>query len=357
MTSKTTIISPPGDTIQDLLEERGWSQVELATRTGFSKKHINDLIHGRAVITEDCAEILARTLGSTANFWLIRDANFRVASERQGHLAVLRSQASWLRELPLQWMRQVGIVKHDESALVVEECLRFFGVADVESWRAHHKYPLAAWRKSGKQTLAPGAVAAWQRLVEHQALDIGTAPFSKSGLHELLPSLRELSTEPDPSVFVPVLKERCANVGVAVVFAAAPPGCPASGATWWLGANKAVLALTLRHKTNDHLWFSFFHEAAHLLLHSKKIQFIEGIEGLDEDCENEANEFARETLIPSRYMEAVSQLATPTAVVAAAKELGIAPGVIVGRLQKDGVISWQSLNHLKQRYKWSEDTP
>ncbi|VAW51008.1 Antitoxin HigA / unknown domain [hydrothermal vent metagenome] len=65
-----------------------------------------------------------------------------------------------------------------------------------------------------------------------------------------------------------------------------------SGATRWISANKVVIQISLRYKTDDHLWFIFFHEAGHILLHGKKELFLEGTNGLDEKKENEANVFA-----------------------------------------------------------------
>ena len=70
-------LSPPGDTIVDVLEERGWTQAELAERTGYTRKHVNDLVKARVAITPDTALRLEATLGSTAHFWLRREALYR----------------------------------------------------------------------------------------------------------------------------------------------------------------------------------------------------------------------------------------------------------------------------------------
>ncbi|MGB4406261.1 MAG: HigA family addiction module antitoxin [Sphaerochaeta sp.] len=69
--------SPPGETILDILEERGWSQSELAVRTGYTRKHIDQLVQGNACITEETALKLEQVLGSTAGFWLNREAQYR----------------------------------------------------------------------------------------------------------------------------------------------------------------------------------------------------------------------------------------------------------------------------------------
>lgn len=88
---------------------------------------------------------------------------------------------------------------------------------------------------------------------------------------------------------------------MAVVFAPAPKGCPASGATRWLAPDRALLMLSLRYRTNDHLWLTFFHEAGHILLHGKKTQSVEGVEPLDESSERQADAFARDLLVPPAH--------------------------------------------------------
>ena len=73
-------ISPPGHTIMDLLEERSWTQAQLADRLGVSRKHLSELISGKAVISETIAIELVRVLGSTIGFWLSREAGYRMDS-------------------------------------------------------------------------------------------------------------------------------------------------------------------------------------------------------------------------------------------------------------------------------------
>lgn len=63
-------ISAPGETVADLLEERGWSQADFATRTGFTKKHVHLLLRGKVQISEGVALKLEQMLGSSSRFWM-----------------------------------------------------------------------------------------------------------------------------------------------------------------------------------------------------------------------------------------------------------------------------------------------
>ena len=70
-------ISPPGETITDLLEDLGWSQVEFAGRLGCAETQVALMINGEAVIDEELAVRLAEVLGGTNIFWLRREAQYR----------------------------------------------------------------------------------------------------------------------------------------------------------------------------------------------------------------------------------------------------------------------------------------
>ena len=352
-------VSAPGETIEDLLEERDWTQAELARRADFTRKHVNELVNGRAAITPDTAFRLEAVFGAPAGFWLAREAQYRETLGRSRNRAAMRSEVSWLQELPLAHMIEHGWVQSAEKPEErVAECLRFFGVASVEVWRRHYEVPLAAFRASPKFEKKVGAVAAWLRRGELGATDLRCAPYEKTGFKDVLGELRSLTNASEPGVFVSRLVELCAAQGVAVVFVPAPTGCPASGAVRWLSPQKAMLILSLRHKTNDHLWFTFFHEAAHVLLHSKKMQFVDLDDGLGGEHEEEADRFARDWLVPATAARRLARLGqagrvSKAAVSRFAGEVGVAPGIVVGRMQKEGWLPWTHLNGLKVRYRWA----
>jgi len=360
MTEQIKVFSPdwnslPGETILDILEEKGWKQSEFAERIGYTTKHVNHLISGKSAITEDAALRLERVLGSSARFWMNRESQYRETLAREAELESLERDLAWLDEIPIASMvKHKWIQKNQSKTEQAFEALKFFGVASVEAWRKQYTEPLAAFRASDKFDKSPGAIAAWLRQGERLASEIRTAPFDKITFRSVLNELRPLTNECDPDVFVPVLVSACSSAGVAVVFEPTPTGCPASGATKWIATDKALLMLSLRHASNDHIWFSFFHEAGHLLLHGKKMLFIETKE-LDGEHEEQANQFAANLLIPKKFVERLMLLdQTETAIRSFSEEVGVAPGIVVGRMQKEGLIPWRSkLNKLKPRYTFT----
>lgn len=353
-------VAVPGESVNDLLEERGWTQADLATRTGFTTKHVNLLLKGRAPITEETALKLEWVLGSTARFWLSLEAQYREHLARQQAVKSFAQHTDWLKELPLSEMIKFGWVrKMNNKAQQVLECLRFFGVAEVAAWREKYERPVAAYRASEKLLRRPAAVSSWLRCGERAAEGMRLGDYDRCAFETALNEIRALTVEQDPNVFIPRLKALCSGIGVAVVLAPAPKGCPVSGATKWLGANKALIMLSLRGKTDDTLWFSFFHEAGHLLKHGKRLTFLDilGEDGLNQKEEKEADVFARDTLIPlANYKELLAEpLIGDHMIRDFAKRIHVAPGIVLGRLQYDGRIGWQQLNHLKVRYRWNPE--
>jgi HTH-type transcriptional regulator/antitoxin HigA len=344
--------------LADLLEERGIRENELAVRMDVTPKFINELVAGKATISPSTALSLERTLDVPADFWLSRDAHYQGYLARLAAQAELEAQADCLDELPLKEMIKFGWIRAFTSATAqVSECLRYFGVTSAAAWREQYVKRVrgsAAWRISEQFKHAEGAIAAWLRQGEIEATRSNCMPFDRERLIQTLDEVRKLTLESDPEKFIPALQTILAACGVVVVFVRAPKGCPASGAVRWIAPQKARVQLSLRYKTNDHLWFTFFHECAHLLLHGKKMLFLEGtnMTGADED---EANAYARERLIPEAAFNSFKRVVASRArIVAFANQIGIAPGIVLGRMQKEKLVDWADFYDLKVRYQWKE---
>ena len=353
-------LSPPGDSLADLLEERALRQNELATRMGVTPKFVNELIAGKVAITPGTALALEKALGTSAAFWLSRDARFQEAKAREEATEHLEQSVSWLDQLPLLDMRKFGWIKTaGRSAAVVEECLSYFGVASVAAWQEHcvKEVQGAAYRASEKVKAKQGSVAAWLRAGELQASHVECAPFDRDKFMAAVQEARAMTVEREPSDYVPKLRKLFAECGVAVVIVRAPKGCPISGAVRWLSPNKALIQLSVRQLSDDVLWFTFFHECGHIALHGKKILFLEE-SGMTEEHEQEANEFSRNRLIPpNKWAEFVSSnlAITEPGIVQFANSIGIAPSIVVGRLQHEKLVPYNRLNHLRVRYQWTEE--
>jgi HTH-type transcriptional regulator / antitoxin HigA len=342
---------PPGPTLQETIEAIGMSQTELALRTGRTLKTINEIIKGKAPITAETAIQLERVLRVPASFWNNLERNYRADLASIEERNRFESSMAWARQFPHQALAKLGAISSVEGkAALVIEMLNFFGIASPSAWERTWTEAGVAFRRSPAFQSSPGSVSAWLRLGEIFAQKIPCQPYDRPRFRLAISSARSLTVKPIDFA-QSELARLCAEAGVAVVFVPELPKTHVSGATRWLSPTKALIQLSLRHKTDDHLWFCFFHEAGHILLHGKKAVFLE--EKCDGDnAEMAANEFARDTLIPpGRYRGfTASGSLSRTAIQQFAESIGIAPGIVVGRLQRDDLLDFSVCNDLKQRY-------
>lgn len=348
-------VSPPGDTLLETLEAIGMSQAELAKRTGRPKKVINEIIKGKAAITPETAIQLERVLGIPASFWNNRERDYREALARLKEQDRLGNQTDWLKKFPLKAMIKKGWIRaFRDKVQQLRELLNFLGVAAPDQLQNLWSEQVA-FRKSAAFESDPGAVMAWLRKGEIEAQDIRCRPYDPKEFKKALQQIRSLTREA-PEVFQPQIVRLCADSGVAVIFVPELPAARVSGATRWLNANKALIQLSLRYKTDDQLWFTIFHEAGHILLHGKRDVFLEMGDGSEDHKELEADHFARNILIPEAKLQRLIRQDSRSKgnIEMFALELGIAPGIVVGRLQHDKVLPYNHCNDLKRRFDWAQ---
>jgi addiction module HigA family antidote len=345
---------PPGETLLETLQSVGMTQADLAERTGRPLKTINEIVKGKAAITPETALQFEKVLRIPASFWNALETNYQQALAKCHDREKLKKFVTWLNDLPIKELTERGWLKAtaDKSELV-EQALAFFGVSDPTVWRQMWLSPRATFHRSTAFKMSPGAMAAWLRIGEIKAQKVRCKRFDRSAFRTELQSLRSLTTVP-PAKIKAELVERSRQLGVAVVFVAELSGTHVSGATQWLTAEKALIQLSCRYKSDDQFWHAFFHECGHIVLHGKRDVFIDdsGTKRSDKQ-ENEANDFAAELLIPRQKMRHFFRRwpGDDKSIVDFAAELGIAPGIIVGQLQHMGDLSFSQFNHLK-RYQF-----
>lgn len=345
---------PPGATLREALEEKGISQADLAVRTGMAEKTISQIINGVASITYETAEKLEFALGIPARFWNKRELAYREAIARAEASKRLSESTGWLEQVPVKVLKERGLVPSDaEGVDLVRLVLKFFGVSSVEAWRAAWEQPAAQYRGKAVQEKKPGHVAAWLRMGDLQAEGISTSPFDAVEFKRALADIRKLTLRP-ASEWKSSMTELCAAAGVAFVITKEIAGAAISGATRWQTKDKAIIQLSLKYKTDDQFWFTFFHEAGHVLLHGKKQVFVDfGLTG-DSDDEVEANAFAADFLIPPDAARQLPKLRTRAHIRDFAQTIGIAPGIVVGRMQFENYAWTSAFYDLKKKLTWAK---
>ncbi len=349
-----SLLSPPGDTIQETIDTVGMSQSELAERMGRPKEKINDIIKGREPITTATAFQLEKVLGISASFWINREKEYRKELFELEQEEFLEQCKDWLDMFPVNDMRKMGWLPNTrEKNVLAESTLKFFGVASPDEWERIYvdKEVSVAFRVSLANTKSPHAVSAWLRMGELQSKDISLNSFDKKLFKESLAEIKELAFKM-PANFAESIQDICAKCGVAVVYTQNLPKAPISGATRWFH-NKPIIQLSGRFRTNDHFWFTFFHEAAHIILHGKKDIFLENLEGadFDSDKEKEADNFASRYLLSEHELKEILSSAplTEEKILEFSNRFRTPAGIIIGRLQFLKLIPFSIGNQFREK--------
>jgi len=349
-----TDVSAPGETLREILTERSISQADLAGRMGRPQKTISEIVNGKAAITPETALELELVLSIPAEFWIARERDYRTYRARHDQEECFAKDASWARRFPTKKMIEYGwIPQHADRSSLVRNLLEFFGVASSQQWEQVFSAHQVEFRKPAAFKPDLYAISAWLRAGISSAEKSKMKPFDRDAYMDALRESRKLIPS-GPEVFAPALTSIFAEAGVAVAFVPELPKSRASGATMWLSPDRALIQLSLRYKADDQLWFTFFHEAAHLLLHSKKSIFLEADRNLGGQ-EERANEWAANFLIPPKeYERFISQGDyTKADIRAFATRLGLSPGIVVGRLQHDKKLDHAYCNDLKRKLVWA----
>lgn len=345
---------PPGATLRDAIEEREMSQADLARRLGMAEKTVSQIMNGVAPLTHETAEKLELVLGIPAHFWNSRELLYRERLTKIEAFKSLEKESEWLKQIP--WKELVArnwVEESDAPSVRVHNALSFFGVSSVDTWQTTWNDPSYKFRGKDVHSRKPGHVAAWLRMGEIKAQKLRCREYSES---EFICSLRFIREKllVLPTNWQQDLIACCANAGVALIFEKEITGAAVSGVAKWLSPSKALIQLSLKYKKDDQFWFTFFHEACHILKHGKRSIFLEDGRTKDSQEEIEADEFARDTLIPKLYDPRLPGMRTRSAIVAFAESIAVTPGIVVGRLQHDKLIPNNHHNDIKTTFTWGQ---
>lgn len=334
-------VAPPGQFMRRLLHTRNISQVQLAQRTGLSTKTVSQIALGMAPLTPDTAVRLERALGRPSGEWLTLEAAYQNWQTQQKASQQLAQHASWLQHFPMAALQQRGIVaKEGLPGEQVGQLLSFFQVADPAAYDDVWSSPVASgFRRSQHHNIDPFASSIWLRLGEIEAErleeELGVLPdFDGPSFTALLPHLKELTKRTSLQEAFAELQRRCFTAGVFVVFVPEVSGSRACGAARWLSPTRPIIVLSARNKKADGFWFSFFHEAAHLLLHSKREIYMDTGKAEDDfdGYEGEANRHATRTLLGTQGAKALRQQMTAAEIHALAERAGVSVAIVAGQL-------------------------
>ena len=364
MAQKIHILSPeliihPGDTLEEILEDKEMTQKELARRADVTEKHVSQVINGKKNISNTFAKKLEYSLGVSASFWMNLQANYdQELIEYREVNEILQEEIDIVKKLKevISYIKKNGLIKKDTSIPELVILMRgFLGVSNltnipsVESYTAYRvqnsiridEYVLFAWEKLCE--------VATEKIILEKSLDLDT-------LKKKIPEIKKLmSKEPDPNIVVHNLEKLFSECGISFKVMKNFTGAPVQGFIKKTSEGRLLLCMTIRQHFADIFWFTLFHEIGHIINGDIKNKFID-FTNYDSIEEEKANNFARNTLIPDAIFNEFCNegIFTENRIIEFSQECEVPPFIVVGRLQKEKFLDWRDYYHLKARYIWSD---
>jgi Zn-dependent peptidase ImmA (M78 family)/plasmid maintenance system antidote protein VapI len=350
--------SKPGDTLLTLMERHELTSESLARKLGCSDAAVRGLLAGTVPVDASLAEGLSKHVGGTPKFWHARQAKYQSALSRVVEAVPTKTAAEWIKAFPHSDLAKDGwITRSRTREELIKTYLAYFGVNDPAEWQDRYADSLkvTAFRTSQAFKSKVGPLTTWLRQGEIGAAQVQCQPWNPTAVRKRIEEIKVLCKSKNPTYFLPRVRRICAELGIAVVFVRAPAGCTASGATRFVAPNKAMIILSFRYLSDDHFWFTLFHEIGHLVLHGDKLTFIDGEKGVLNETEKEANEFSERALIPEdRRDELLDLKPAKENIIRFAYSVGVCAGIVVGQLQHHKVIKPDKMNFLKRRFDWRQ---
>lgn len=353
-------IFPPGEFLEEELEMRGWTQIELAEILGRTPAFVNELIKAKRGITPETAKALGNAFGTSAQYWMNLESAYQLWKTKSDDTAIAR-RARLYRLAPIKEMVKRHWIEPTQNADVLEqEVLQFF---EIESLDDMEPMPHAA-RKSSSYHEVTSSQRAWLRRASALGLSVSASPITKHSMDEGFGRLRQLLHSVAEIRHVPRV---LSDMGIRFVIVEALPQTRIDGACIWLDRRTPVVALSLRYDRIDAFWFSLAHELGHVkngdgaqpfFLDTNLISDQTGdisSENPNEIAELRANSFASDFLVPKAELDDFIARTAPLfygpKIMRFAKRIKIHPGIIVGQLQHRKQISYAQNRKMLEKIK------
>jgi HTH-type transcriptional regulator/antitoxin HigA len=346
-------VFPPGEFLADELEERGWSQVELAEILGRPPRLINEIIAGKRAITPETALGLGAALGPSPEFWMNLESAYQLSKARIEQPEVSK-RARLYDKFPVKEMLKRGWIEFSENIEVLEQrFLDFFGLPSAED----DLEAAFAARMSSYAGPPSKLQVAWYCRASLVAQAVRVAKYSDKALREAIPQLRQCMAYKEEIAKVPDI---LAKAGVKLVIVETLARLKMDACCFWVNEGATpVIALSLRYDRIDNFWFNLFHEIDHILHgEGKDSPIYDNFDATGDrkpPHEERANANAANYCIPKTELDGfiarVSPMFSKQAIVGFARRLNVHPGIVVGQLHGRGVIHFSTNREMLEKIR------
>ena len=362
MATKKTGISPdllihPGETIADVLADKDITQAELAVLAGVTPAYINQVINGKRNISTKFAFALEYALGISKSFWLNLQANYEAEKmEYEKEHTITEGEIQAFRQIKdvVKYLRSINRMRVgerlEEAVISAREALHVSNLGALETLAVG-----GSFRMPADARIDPFVMGAWLRICQLQGNKKKLAArFEKAKIAELVDGIKRIMCNRQTD-FRDELEGLMAQHGIDFSLVRNFRGAPVNGYITQKKDGSYQMVMTLRGSFADVFWFSVFHEVGHIY-HGHigaSFKFIDY--GRDFEKEKEADDFAANALLAEDAYQDFLQKADfeLPSIRAFAQDQGVMPCIVIGRLQKQGLLQYNAFSKEKIRYKWA----
>lgn len=337
----------PGSYVKEVFEDFQMTQHEFAMRLDMDDKQLSLLMNEKRRLTMEDAMKIATLLGTSTDVWI------NLQNSYDQYLLELKKEETFVKEkniyrmIDKHFLAQTHLVDFNLDLASQIDCLkRNLFLTNLETLKTEDFFTF--FRKSkgieSEKTIILQNV--WIATALKKASIIKKYSFNESELKQLLHQILPM-TLMSPKEFIPKLQELMCLAGVQLVVLPYLPQSNIYGITRWVD-NHVVVAVSTRGKYSDIFWFSFFHELDHVFKKAKREMLM-----THQKMEIEADHFSSDFLIPKEdYEQLIKEKINEDSILSFSKKIGIDPGIIVGRLQHDHIVSFSQFNQLRTKYEF-----
>src|SRR5712691_5999633 len=181
-TANANWIMHPGVYIKEEMEERGWSQRDLAFILGGSEQAINPILNGKRGISPEMAKALGEAFDVPAEFFANLQQAYGLAHARRPDPSVA-ARRQMQTAYPIREMIKRGWIEQTDAAMLATQLMRFFEVPDQNAipYFAH-----AAKKSSYEEREIPPSQLAWLYRVRQIAKSISVPKYSEKALRQAI---------------------------------------------------------------------------------------------------------------------------------------------------------------------------
>ena len=349
---------PPGEFISEELEERGWSQADLADILGKTPAMVNEIIKTKRRITPEVAEGLAAAFGTSAEYWTNLETSYQywLLRKDQPRPPISQRRARIMNVAPYRELIRRGWIEGSKDIDVLEgNVLSFFEMDSFEEELPDIRH--AARKSSAYAEVSPG-LRAWLRRAYQIAQGIHAQQFSEVRLQEAVKKLKSLRRSREDIRLIPKI---LAEAGVRLVIIEHLAGTKVDGACLWQVDGSPVIVLSLRYDRIDAFWHTLMHEIGHILNGDGEVVDSnlvgDGTTSSDEkpESENKADDYAVEFLVPQdelrRFVNNHSPLYYGRDIQGFALLQEVHPGIVVGQLQHNQELKYHQFRPMLEKVR------